>query len=140
VTFHDVEFSNNANNNQLSLGVTDNPSDPKAGSSILYETAIGTQASDNARIYESGSEQDDVNFNNDELFEQQTSADITLEYTVGGTGRFLWDGVIASGELSYQFDAPMSPFISSEDDDSTSTGETVTVSQVTVEPLSEVLH
>jgi hypothetical protein len=135
VTFHDVTFTRNSTDQEVSLGVTDvsitNRASQNGNGIVLVDDSSGNVL---LRTISGGTVQ-----NGDPLSSPFGSPfDLTFEYD-GSEVRVFFDGNFKE-TLSYSTNADFTPYLQSVDFGKKSTSETVQTSQITVSPLTEVLR
>lgn len=128
ITFVDVSYRNNNDDNALMLGFGDHSDPATAPNNATNAVYLGTGNTD--RLINSGSGNSNPPTGGTSW---SSNHDISIEYD-GSEVRLYEDGSQIASQ-SYSANADFSPFIQLEDDGSNVTGETVECEQITVEPL-----
>jgi hypothetical protein len=136
VVFKDVAASNNSNTNRLYLGISDQTPDTELKNSGNSIFALGTTEDVDTFVVEAGT----LQAGNGPAIDFSTNHDIAIEYD-GSEVRAMIDGGVAySDAVSTTITADFSPIVVLQDEGISSTSETVSIGQIIVEPLEEVLQ
>jgi hypothetical protein len=128
ITFSDVSFTNNNGGDALVIGISDLTPDINIGSNgngVYIEDGSGT----NLLLVRNGSSSrlalSNIDFS--------IAHDLTIEYN-GSEARILIDGVLENS-VPFSNNSSFSPLIQIKEESSVSASETVSVGQITVEPI-----
>jgi hypothetical protein len=130
LTFENVSFTRNDTGNALAIGISDADVITNFVSTTGNAIFFDIRGADSGVTLDNGTETD--SFINPSIdFSQEH--DLSIEYD-GSTVRFLVDGSqVGSG--SFSVNADYLPFVTLVDDDSATASETVSIGQITVEPI-----
>jgi hypothetical protein len=134
ITFHGVDYTDNDSSNNITLAVSDVSADTNARSTGTGVAAIFSPNDADLFIHENGTELASLDGENIDFSQKQ---DITIRSTSSGFEILV--GGDRRNSTSKTVSGAMSPLIQLGDNGA-GTGETLTVEQITVEPLPEVLQ
>ncbi len=137
LTFHNVSYTDNDINNGLRFGLTNAPMDDNvldySGIVLDYSNAGAGEVTLYAR--EGGNS---IGFTNVSKRSWGTNRDVSVSWNGDTAGAFIDGERLQTASGSFSSDHRLRPFVQVED--STVTAETLSIEQVTVEPLAEVLQ